>query len=542
MKKTIILFFLIFTIALILVPGCAKRGSITGGVKDTIAPILLYSKPANKSANFTSKKIKIQFNELIKIKDLNKQLIISPPLKNRPIILPQGLPSKSITIELNDTLQPNTTYCFNFGNSIKDNNESNPYNQFKYIFSTGKYIDSLRFSGILKDARSLTKDDYITVCLYKAEQFNDSTIFRSKPSYVTNTLDSTEVFRFSNLKQGLYYVVALKDKNQNLIYDPKDEKLSFFTHPISIPSDTIYELKLFKEQQTFNVFEPKQQSLNKFYLPYQGYIEEPYTISAIVDQNKEIKIESFYLKDKDSLELFIPILEKDNDSIEFNFKNTSIDTFFKKKLKKFKTLDTLIISSKDKTNLHPLNDYILLHHTPIKKVNKKQISLSKNDTTSIDFEITLRENLKELAIKFDKEEKTSYQLQILPNAISDNYGYQTTDTLNYTFKTNALNDYGNLNVIFNNLPKHPLIVELLNQKETVLYTQILDPKKDNSTYFKWITPKKYLLRVTIDKNNNGRWDSGNYLLKQQPEETIYFHTPLEVRANWDVEQTMDLSF
>ena len=126
--------FLKYCIALLLVvlAGCAKRGNITGGAKDTIAPVLKASFPKNFSTEFKGKTIKLTFDEFIKLKDLKKQLIISPPMKNEPLIFP-STPSKNISITINDTLQDNTTYSFNFGQSITDNNEGNPYSQFKYL-------------------------------------------------------------------------------------------------------------------------------------------------------------------------------------------------------------------------------------------------------------------------------------------------------------------------------------------------------------------------------------------------------------------------
>jgi hypothetical protein len=106
--------------------GCAKRGSITGGDKDTIAPVLKSSLPKNFSTNFNGKQIKLVFDEYVKLKNVSKQLIVSPPMKNQLEILPYTA-SKTITINIKDTLQPNTTYSFNFGQSIEDNNEANPY-------------------------------------------------------------------------------------------------------------------------------------------------------------------------------------------------------------------------------------------------------------------------------------------------------------------------------------------------------------------------------------------------------------------------------
>lgn len=114
--------------------SCAKRGTITGGLKDTIPPKIITSSPENYKTDFKETEIKIVFDELIKIKDISKQLIISPPMKTAPIIVPQGSASKFISIKIQDTLQENTTYSFNFGQSITDNNEGNPYSQFKYVF------------------------------------------------------------------------------------------------------------------------------------------------------------------------------------------------------------------------------------------------------------------------------------------------------------------------------------------------------------------------------------------------------------------------
>jgi len=143
----------VFKILLVLalsvfITNCAKRGRPTGGLKDSIAPILISAFPDHKSIHFKSKKIKISFDEYIKLKDINKQLVVSPPLKYPPIITPVGTASKDINIKLLDTLKENTTYTFNFGNSVVDNNEENKLKRFKYIFSTGTYIDSLKLKEL----------------------------------------------------------------------------------------------------------------------------------------------------------------------------------------------------------------------------------------------------------------------------------------------------------------------------------------------------------------------------------------------------------
>lgn len=147
-----------------LIFSCAKRGSITGGLKDSISPSLSASFPENFNTNFKDKQIKLEFDEIVILKNIRKQLVISPPMKYEPLIIPTTA-SKYITIKIKDTLLPNTTYSFNFGQSITDNNEGNPLNQFKYVFSTGDYIDSLAIGGKVKYAYERTRVLYFSNAL-----------------------------------------------------------------------------------------------------------------------------------------------------------------------------------------------------------------------------------------------------------------------------------------------------------------------------------------------------------------------------------------
>ena len=217
--------FILALISVLLI-SCAKRGSITGGPKDTIAPVIVKSNPKNYETNFTGKTIKIDFSEYIKVKDINKQLIISPPMEKAPTVIPQGSASKFISITLNEDLKPNTTYSFNFGQSITDYNEGIPYSQFKYVFSTGAYVDSLSVSGTIKDAFDNKTDDFVTVMLYDAATYNDSLVYKQKPVYVTNTLEKNTAFKIENIREGEYYLVAIKDKNNNYNFQSKTEKIA----------------------------------------------------------------------------------------------------------------------------------------------------------------------------------------------------------------------------------------------------------------------------------------------------------------------------
>lgn len=224
---------------LLLLYSCAKRSTPEGGEKDEIPPKVLSSKPENSSINFDEKKIRITFDEYIKLEKLNSQLVVSPPIdKSNYSIFPQGGASKHIDIEINEPLSDSTTFVFNFGESIKDNNEGNLLPFYKYVFSTGSYVDSLELKGNIYDSYERKQEGYITAMLYpKNESFNDSTIYKEKPLYISSTLDST-FFNFSNLKKGEYVLLALKDYNNNLLFDPLSDKVAFIDSMIIIPTES----------------------------------------------------------------------------------------------------------------------------------------------------------------------------------------------------------------------------------------------------------------------------------------------------------------
>src|SRR5210317_68676 len=168
MLRRVLNFVALIAITLVII-NCANRGTPSGGDMDETPPVITKSTPDNYSTNFNSKEIKIYFDEYIKIKDLQKNLIISPPMDPMPEITPLGSASKYITIKIFDTLQPNTTYAFNFGESIVDNNESNPYPFYKYVFSSGTYIDSLAVRGSVKDALEKKTEEFVSIMLYDVD-------------------------------------------------------------------------------------------------------------------------------------------------------------------------------------------------------------------------------------------------------------------------------------------------------------------------------------------------------------------------------------
>lgn len=533
-KIYFIILFIVFSL-LLTITGCAKRGTISGGLKDTIPPKIISSSPENYKTNFKGKEIKIVFDELIKVKDITKQLIISPPMQTAPIIVPQGSASKYISIKIQDTLQDNTTYSFNFGQSITDNNEGNPYSQFKYIFSTGSYIDSLTVVGTIKDAYNQKPDNFVSILLYDAKTFKDSTVYKETPLYVTNTLDSLKVFSLENLKEGDYYIIALKDKNGNNKFDPKSDKIGFLNEPIKTPSEIAYQLELFAEKPVFKAEKPIQQTTNKFFMAYSGNTKNLKVTAKSGSNTVDVKLAQFPQIGKDSVQLFVPKIT--SDSIVFLVENDNYSKSFTSKYKELKESDTLSIEAKQSSNLNFRDKYTLKTTTPLIEFDNSKITILNKDSIKVDFTTKYHDFKKEYELDFKKEENEKYSITLLPGAITDFYG-KSNDTLIKKITTTSYADYGNLRINLKNVNRFPLILELLDSKGKVIASQV--STKETTLNFDLIDPLAYTIRVIYDDNANSEWDTGDYLARKQAEEIIYFPKEIDVRANWDVEQEFDL--
>ncbi|GAA4133755.1 Ig-like domain-containing protein [Flavobacterium chungbukense] len=518
--------------------SCAKRGSITGGLKDTLAPILVSSFPENYSTNFKGNTITLNFDEYIKLKNLNKQLIISPPMKHEPLISPTSV-SKFIKIDIKDTLQPNTTYSFNFGQAITDNNEGNAINQFKYVFSTGPYIDSLKLSGRIKDAKDKYVDNFVSVMLYEVnDKFKDSTIYKDFPRYITNTLDSLRTFQFENLKEGKYLLVALKDKGGNNKFNPKDDKIGFLKHYINIPTDTVYEIELFKEVLPLKVFKPIQASGNRLLLPYEGKQDFKNAKPKIVLKNGNEVLETIVTQfpKKDSLQVWFKPLKADSLSMQVSKDN--YDKKFSFKIKNMKK-DTLNVKAVQNGIINFRERFTLETETPLVKFDKSKIALVNKDSTAVDFTTEYDEFEQKLYIDFKKDPVEKYNFTFLPGALTDFYE-KTNDTLSFKLTTKELEDYGNLVLNFKNAKRFPIIVEITNKKGDEVLASGYSEGETKMT-FNLLVPTEFTIRVIYDDNKNKVYDTGNFLKKTYSEEVFYYQKGVDVRSNWDVDESIDLS-
>lgn len=522
---------LLFLLVSVLVQ-CARRGSPTGGPKDETPPVLLEVQPKSGATHFNAKKIRFVFDELVVAKDIRKQLIISPPLENFPEISPISA-SRWIDVKITDTLKPNTTYVFNFGNSIQDYNEGNAFPFLKYVFSTGAFIDSLSVRGEIQDAIKPKPDNFVSVMLYPYdENYKDSLVFKQKPMYIANTLDSLKSFEINNVKEGKYMLIALKDKNNNYLFDPKEDKIGFLENPISVQNDSLFHtLTLFKQIPDFKPARPFQAADNRIVFGYEGKADS-IEIKPIAPVSQDFKYIITKEPKKDSLNLwFTP---KQKDSLVFTFaRGQKIDTF-KIRLKETKA-DSLKLSSKYSSTL-PIGKYFgWSSNTPIVKTDSTKIRVMNKDSVFIPFKTKLEQNGLEFLLIFENQHNQEYSITALPEAITDFFG-QSNDTLQQRVKTSKVEELSTLKVTINASLHFPIVMELTDEKGVNVEKQIFANKAQPEYVFSNVNPGKYKMRIIEDQNNNKQWDTGNFLKRIQPEKIIYHPKLIELRANWEVQE------
>lgn len=524
--------FFFVVLVLLFFTNCAKRGSIDGGPIDSLPPIVLSSNPENLSTDFNVNTIQINFDEYVRLHNVNQQLIISPPMEIQPEITPMGYASKYLRIKILDTLKDNTTYSFNFGESIQDNNEGNSLLNFKYVFSTGSYIDSLTLNTHFSDAYSKKPLGRVNVMLYEAEGFTDSTVYKKKPLYVTSVVDSLKTATLENLKEGAYYLIALEEKNSNYRFDPRSDKIGFHSNIINIPTDSVYHLTLFKEDKPSIAYRPMMVSQNKWLVAYEGNVNHLHV--SVLGNNKPIKSAFVKVPEKDSIYVFTPL--QSYDSLQFHFKEHDYERIHSVNTRNMKVLDSMQVRFQ-KTGILKFRDTVAIGtNTPIERVDESFIQLIKKDSTQMPY-VTQIDTLNNLVkIAFDWLEDERYTLTLLPGSLIDFYEKSLTDTLTQVFSTENASNYGAISFEISGEVNYPIIFELLDKDEARYDFRYLTALE--TVHFQWIDPGKYFVRIIEDENGNGKWDTGSYIEQRPPEKVYNFPNEIDLRANWELNERL----
>lgn len=521
--------------------SCATIVAPSGGPKDVEPPIVEGSEPQNYALNFSSNEVMLSFDEYVAVQDLRNNLLISPPLKELPKSLVKG---KSLLLSFQDTLVENTTYTFNFGNSIKDITEGNILKDFQYVVSTGNYIDSLKVLGSVKHAFKRDPIEGATVMLYACDSYEqcDSLPYLELPRYFGTTNLNGE-FAIQHIKSGKYFVFALNDANQNYLYDLPNEEIGFSEVLVDSEDTLDLSVSLFKEMD--------EQRLIKSWSPYKGKI--CLSFKTPVDN---LKVTNLTGAQKKSWEILEYSANRDTvcywnsfttDTLnlivetEVGFKDTAkvvqdqprekeAELYFD--LNKASLLsgnDSIVLVSKNPIVKHDFSTITLLKKLDSAQFDTVPLSISFNDPA-----------LRNIYLKSKFDYGSEYTLIIKPQLFVDVFGNKT-DTLKKKFLTKPLEYFGNtkLNIIFP-FRKDDCIVQLINAQANVIREVVILQKEKMREGMKVIdfttlSPGAYRLRLIYDRNRNGKWDTGQFLENVQPERMDYYPEDIIVRSNWDID-------
>jgi len=572
---------------------CAQITSPTGGKKDEIPPRVLKYSPQNETVNFTSRTITITFDEFFVLDNASEQILISPILKPKPTFKTKG---KSLVIDLKEcTLKENTTYTFFFGDAIKDYHEQNILHDFYYVFSTGDYIDSLSIHGFVKNAFDLKPQERVFVMLYTCVNDTipcDSLPYLVQPEYIAQT-KADGSFTLKNLAERDYRIFALKDQNRNFLFDMGEEIafLDSLITPQAIINDSNHHtdcLTVATDSLKSVVTEPSTASDSLHHVHFDPNFVELYMFSEMDSTVRVIKKEvldsvhvalyfscpttevSFSIlspttenvpdsiphlltqwsKEHDTATLWFPYFINDSITLVVNQKEIPLDTIefslkkhtaqiVRRKLAAIveEVIPVLNIFSNAGGKLPFFSTLELKFDAPVYSRNLKGASFFiNNDTIGIPLPPFFTSDLffQKLSLNYRFKEKTSYQILIPSGSFTDIFG-RSNDTTHISFTTDEPDIYGSL-VLFLTIPenKPPLLLQLLSDKEQIVQQHSIT--KSGKIDFGYLNPGKMILKIVYDTNNNGKWDTGHYLMKIQPESVLYFNKNIEVRANWDIEE------
>lgn len=505
----------------------------TGGEKDTQPPVILSEKtiPRNRSVNFTGNTLLITFDEFVKLNNPKQQVVISPAPQKEPEFLLNG---KKLTIRFGEELPPNTTYTIHFGNAISDITENNVAENLQFVFSTGPVLDSLSVKGSVKNASAKIPEKGIWVELYK----NENEITSQRPLYLSKT-DKSGNFSIDNIAPGEYFIYALKDENNNYQYDRPGEQIAFMNEKIMTGGeiDLPVSLLLFKEdkeklfiKKTLFEYPDKFTFVFSKPLPF----NEP---SVKILSTYGIDIEaSFTSVSHDSLFLWA----------DWKMENDSVVFMVESKTNNF--IDTITVNTADdrtppektfklKHNITPvfgLYDTIRIWNpNPFDTEFTKGIQLLE-DSLPVERKI-INGNLPgtEWLIIAHLKERTSYRLLIVPAALEEIFSGAVNDSLDISFTTQKEEYYGNLLLNFSPDVESKFLIQLKNDKGKTIRQQYTST--GTKLNFEKLPPGNYSLSVILDENENGKWDTGQFDKKIQPERIFHYEKPVTIRSNWDVD-------
>lgn len=537
-----ILFLLVFAF---LLQSCARVGSPIGGAKDSLAPKFLSSNIDSSRVNVPRdiKQLRIDFDEYITLKDINKNLNISPPIKNITRIVPSNIANKFILIQWKDTLQANTTYNFNFGNSIADNNEANILRYYNFAFSTGDKLDDLYVSGDVRDALSIKKasENKFVVGLY---QLKDTINYRQKPYYITK-VDDDGYFELNYLAAGKYKIIAFEDENGNSMYDSGKEKVGFQKDPVVVEKSVSgLNLKLYPSKKPVKYLEMKE-APGGVVMTFEGKPNEV-TVKPLNEKIKEYKVT--HAPKSDSVRIWFDAVKSEvgqttNENLKFGY-NAGIgkkDSLYNASLfYRYNAKNAMDINSDNGgAMLPPKEDFKILSNYYVDKINTDKwiFRVAGDSLSTIPFTAKISEkNPYQILVKADFISGKKYQLTIPKETVSSFFA-KNYQSKRFDFEVDKVENFGSLKFILQNAPKSSYWLQLLDSSDKVLFQKYT---KGSEVKFDILKPGEYIVRILVDNNGNGFWDEADFQNETFAEDSYIYYKTAIVRPLWDSNENWDL--
>ncbi len=540
--------FLLWLFASLVLVSCARVGSPVGGDKDSIPPSMIGSNIDTTRINVPRdiKKLRIDFDEYITLKDVSKNLIISPPIQYSKII-PSSTGNKYLEIQWKDTLQANTTYNFNFGNSIVDLNESNILPYFNFAFSTGEKLDDLYISGTLSDAlgnekNSEGKEKNLVVGLY---QVKDTMNYRQKPYYIGKA-DPDGYFELNYLTPGKYKIIGFDDENNNSIYDIGKENVAFQKAEIDLQTSISgLKLKTFPSKKMAK-YKEMTASVGGITMIFEGNSEKV-IVKAVGEKPADYKVT--HKSRSDSVKIWFDATKENigatvSENLRFSYDTglvqDTMSVFYKKPTK-----DEMTVSNPFGNKLVPETDFRFSSNYIINKIQPENWKLEA-DSIAQNFTARISElDSTQVFIKSDFVVGKKYQLTVPKNTLSSFYT-RSSESVRFDFEVSKAEDFGSFSAHLKNIPSQKFWIQLLNERNEPAYQQYT-----NQAIVKFVNlkPGSYKLRILVDNNENGIWDSADFANEVSAEDVYLFKkandkevmSKINVRQMWEINENWDLT-
>lgn len=516
-----------------LLASCALQVPPSGGDRDMQPPQLQSVSPPDASTDFQSSTIEFTFDENLQLIDLQKQLVVSPPLKNTPIVKTR---KKRLLVQLDDTLEANTTYAFHFGNAVADLNEGNPVKDLTYVLSTGDHIDSLSVCGKAFRAEDLKPEKDAWAMLYPAEA-NDSCLYRDDPRYFSRINDSG-AYCIRNIAPGNYRIFLLGESDGNHRWDSPEDRIGFLNKTVAA-GDAGINLTSFQKLPSPRVVKVSADGPGRII----AAANRPYPDFRIqwLSDTSQLRPQHYrYSAAGDTV--FISYLNTEADSATLVFTTQAFTDTFSVSLpvlgssasRKKNFQSVLSVSSASSGRQRPDQPLTFSLNHPIRSMTADRMLLTEESTgDTLTGALTQASDAMSASLAVSWKEESRYKLLMLPGAFTDIYGL-THDTVVADFVVSSVSDFATLKISLPDLSAEiPAIIQLVDANDNVLRSTVV--KDPNAVYFDFLAPQSYRIKCVFDSNANGRWDTGDDLLHIQPERVSYYAEKLTLRANWDMD-------